>query len=267
MQLPLLGLGTYRLKDDIAIQSVQTALDVGFRAIDTAQIYENEAAIGQAIKSSSIPRDEIFLTTKVWVSNFSEEKFIPSLKESLHKLQVDAVNLTLLHWPAPKQGFSVAEISQLLLEAKQQGLTEQIGISNFTIAQTQEVIQTIGIEHIATNQFELSPYLQNQKLADYLQNQHIRVTSYMTLAYGKVLNDPILNEIAQAHQASSAQIALAWAMQKGYAVIPSSTKRKNLIQNVKAQHIQLSDEEMQRIASLERNGREINPDDLAPEWD
>ncbi|MBV7614565.1 aldo/keto reductase, partial [Escherichia coli] len=113
--------------------------------------------------------------------------------------------------------------------AKQQGLTEHIGISNFNIELTQQAIDSIGLEHIATNQIELSPYLQNQKLVDFLQSQNIDVTSYMTLAYGKVLNDPALQKIAAQHQASTAQIALAWALQKGFAVIPSSTKREHLL--------------------------------------
>ena len=267
MQIPQFGLGTFRLKDQAVIDSVKTALDVGYRAIDTAQIYENEAAVGQAIAESGIPRKEIFLTTKIWINNFSEQRLIPSLKESLQKLGTDAVDLTLIHWPAPSQGTDITEVMQLLLEAKQQGLTQQIGISNFNIALTQQAIDSIGVEHIATNQIELSPYLQNQHLVDYLREQNIDVTSYMTLAYGKVLNDPTLLEIAAQHQATSAQVALAWALQQGYAVIPSSTKRENLISNLKAQDLKLSAEEMQMIAQLERNGREVDPQAWAPEWD
>ncbi len=156
---------------------------------------------------------------------------------------------------------------QLLLEAKQQGLTKLIGISNFNIVLTQQAIDSIGAEHIATNQIELSPYLQNQNLANYLTQQQIDVTSYMTLAYGKVLKDPTLLEIAAQHRATSAQVALVWALQKGYAVIPSSTKRENLISNLKAQELKLSEQEMQLIAELDRNGREIDPAELAPVWD
>ncbi|KXZ71659.1 2,5-didehydrogluconate reductase DkgB [Acinetobacter venetianus] len=267
MRIPQFGLGTFRLKDQAVIDSVKTALDVGYRAIDTAQIYENEAAVGQAIAESGIPRKEIFLTTKIWVDHFSADKLIPSLKDSLQKLRIDAVDLTLIHWPAPKLGVSIPEVMQLLLEAKQQGLTQQIGISNFNIALTQQAIDSIGVEHIATNQIELSPYLQNQHLVDYLREQNIDVTSYMTLAYGKVLNDPTLLGIAAQHQATSAQVALAWALQQGYAVIPSSTKRENLISNLKAQDLKLSAEDMQMIAQLERNGREVDPQAWAPEWD
>ena len=267
MQIPQFGLGTYRLNDQILIDSVKTALDVGYRAIDTAQIYENEAAVGQAIRESGIARQDLFLTTKIWVNNFSEQRLIPSLKESLQKIGTEAVDLTLIHWPAPSQGTDITEVMQLLLEAKQQGLTKLIGISNFNIALTQQAIDSIGAEHIATNQIELSPYLQNQNLANYLTQQQIDVTSYMTLAYGKVLKDPTLLEIAAQHQATSAQVALAWALQKGYTVIPSSTKRENLISNLKTQELKLSEQEMQLIAELDRNGREIDPAELAPVWD
>lgn len=265
--VPQFGLGTFRLTGDTVIESVKTALEVGYRAVDTAQIYGNETEVGQAIELSGINRQDLFLTTKIWTENYSAEKLIPSLKESLHKLKIDAVNLTLIHWPAPSTGVNITELMQNLLEAKQQGLTETIGISNFNIELTQQAIESIGLENIATNQIELSPYLQNHQLVDFLQAQNIDVTSYMTLAYGKVLNDPVLMHIAQQHQVSTAQISLAWALQRGFAVIPSSTKREHLMSNLKAQEIQLSSEEMMAITQLDRNQREVNPEGLAPIWD
>ena len=265
--IPQFGVGTFRLTGQTVIDSVKTALDVGYRAIDTAQIYGNEAEVGQTIAESHINRNELFITTKIWTEHYSADKLIPSLKDSLQKLRTDAVDLTLIHWPAPSTGISVAEMMQNLLQAKQQGLTKHIGISNFNIDLTQQAIAAIGVENIATNQIELSPYLQNRKVVEFLQAQNIDVTSYMTLAYGKVLQDPVLAEIAQHHQASTAQIALAWALQKGFSVIPSSTKRENLIANLKAQDIQLTAKEMQRIAQLERDGREVDPEGLAPIWD
>lgn len=265
--VPAFGVGTFRLSGQTVIDSVKTALDVGYRAVDTAQIYGNETEVGQAIAESHIARSDLFITTKIWTENYSAEKMIPSLKDSLQKLGTDAVNLTLIHWPAPSLNISVAEMMQNLLEAKRLGLTQHIGISNFNIDLTQQAIDAVGLENIATNQIELSPYLQNKPLVNFLNTQQIDVTSYMTLAYGKVLDNDVLKEIAHHHQASTAQIALAWAMQNGYAVIPSSTKRDNLIANLKAQDIQLSFEEMQMIAALDQNAREVNPENLAPEWD
>jgi len=265
--VPQFGVGTFRLSGQTVIDSVKTALEVGYRAVDTAQIYANEAEVGQAIAESQVNRNELFITTKIWTDHYAPDKLIPSLKESLHKLRTDAVNLTLIHWPAPRLGVQVPELMQTLLEAKQQGLTEYIGVSNFNIELTQQAIDSIGLEHIVTNQIELSPYLQNQRLVNFLQSQKIDVTSYMTLAYGKVLNDLVLQGIAAQHQASTVQIALAWALQKGFAVIPSSTKREHLLANLAAQEIQLSQEEMALISTLERNGREVDPDQLAPIWD
>lgn len=267
MIVPKFGVGTFRLTGDTVIHSVKTALEVGYRAVDTAQIYGNEAEVGQAIHESQVNRADIFLTTKIWTENYATDKLIPSLKDSLIKLRTDAVNLTLIHWPAPALGVNIPELMGHLLEAKKQGLTEYIGVSNFNIELTQQAIDSIGAEQIATNQIELSPYLQNERLATYLKQQNIDVTSYMTLAYGKVLNDPILSDIAAQHQASVAQVTLAWALQKGYAVIPSSTKPEHLMSNLKAQEIRLSQDEMQLIATLDRNGREVNPPELAPAWD
>ncbi|OOV80659.1 2,5-didehydrogluconate reductase B [Acinetobacter sp. ANC 5600] len=267
MIVPQFGVGTFRLTGDTVIHSVKIALEVGYRAVDTAQIYGNEAEVGQAIDESQVNRADIFLTTKIWTENYAADKLIPSLKDSLIKLRTDAVNLTLIHWPAPALGVNIPELMGHLLEAKKQGLTEYIGVSNFNIELTQQAIDSIGAEQIATNQIELSPYLQNERLATYLKQQNIDVTSYMTLAYGKVLNDPILSDIAAQHQASVAQVTLAWALQKGYAVIPSSTQREHLTSNLKVQDIHLTSEQMQAIATLDRNAREVSPPELAPVWD
>ena len=267
MSIPSFGVGTFRLKDGAAKDSVLKALDVGYRAIDTAQIYGNEAEVGEAIAESGVPRDQLFITTKIWVDNFSKQKLIPSLRESLNKLGTDVVDLTLIHWPAPGGAVALPEFMEALAEAKAQGLTRQIGISNFNIELTRQAIAVVGKGEIATNQIELSPYLQSAKLTAFLKEQGIQVTSYMTLAYGKVLNDPVLSAIAQKHKATVAQVALAWALQLGYAVIPSSTKRENLASNLLAQKLHLDVGDMVQITALERNGREVNPQGLAPVWD
>ena len=267
MNIPKFGAGTFRLKDQVVIDSVRNAIDLGYRAIDTAQIYGNEAQVGQAVAESGVARDELFITTKIWVDNYSRAKLIPSLQESLKKLRTEQVDLTLIHWPAPGNGVALEEFMTALAEAKAQGLTRQIGISNFNIELTQQAIAIIGKGEIATNQIELSPYLQNRKLTAFLQEQGIETTSYMTLAYGKVLQDPVLAEIAARHQATVAQVALAWALQLGYAVIPSSTKRENLQSNLLALQLKLDADDMARIEALEHNGREINPEGLAPVWD
>ncbi len=267
MSIPSFGVGTFRLTGQTVIDSVRTALELGYRAVDTAQIYGNEADVGQAIAESGVPRDELFVTTKIWTENYAKDKLVASLRNSLEQLRMPYVDLTLIHWPAPGNGVELPEYMTALAEAKALGLTRQIGISNFNIELTRQAIAAVGKGEIATNQIELSPYLQNRKLTAYLQEQGIAVTSYMTLAYGKVLKEPVLQQIADKHRATPAQVALAWALQLGYAVIPSSTKRENLASNLLARDLHLDADDMAKIAALERNGREVNPAGLAPAWD
>lgn len=267
MTIPAFGLGTFRLKDDVVIASVKTALELGYRVVDTAQIYDNEAAVGQAIEESGVPRDELFITTKIWIENLSKEKLIPSLKESLKKLRTDYVDLTLIHWPSPNDTVSVEEFMQALLEAKSQGLTREIGISNFTIPLMEKAIKAVGAENIATNQIELSPYLQNLQVVEWAQQHDIHITSYMTLAYGKALKDETILRIAAKHNATAAQVILAWAMGEGYAVIPSSTKRENLASNLLAKDLTLDQDDKKAIAALDCNDRLVSPEGLAPNWD
>ncbi|MFK3707319.1 2,5-diketo-D-gluconate reductase B [Raoultella sp. BIGb0138] len=267
MAIPAFGLGTFRLKDDVVIASVKTALELGYRTIDTAQIYDNEAAVGQAIAESGVARDELFITTKIWIENLSKDKLVASLKESLQKLRTEYVDLTLIHWPSPNDAVAVEEFMPALLEAKKLGLTRQIGISNFTIPLMERAIAAVGADNIATNQIELSPYLQNRKVVDWAREHGIHITSYMTLAYGKALKDEVIAGIAAKHNATPAQVILAWAMGEGYAVIPSSTKRDNLASNLKAQDLTLDEADRQAIAALDCNDRLVSPEGLAPEWD
>ncbi|WP_064749369.1 2,5-didehydrogluconate reductase DkgB [Lysobacter antibioticus] len=267
MKIPAFGLGTYRLKGQTAIDSVRTGLELGYRHIDTAQIYGNEAEVGQAIADSGVARDTLFLTTKIWTENLSRERLIPSLRDSLAKLRTDRVDLTLIHWPSPGGAVPVAESLQALAEAQDAGLTGAIGVSNFNIALLREAFDAVGAPRIATNQVELHPYLQNRALAAFAREHGLQLTSYMTLAYGKVLADPVLSEIAARHDATVAQVALAWAMQQGHAVIPSSTRRENLAGNLRAQNLRLSEDDMARIAALDRGERLVDPEGLAPKWD
>ena len=224
-------------------------------------------SVGQAIEESAVPRDELFITTKIWIENLSPEKLIASLEESLQKLRTDYVDLTLIHWPSPNDTVAVEAFMPALLEAKKQGLTRQIGISNFTIPLMERAIAAVGAENIATNQIELSPYLQNRKVVEWATQHGIHITSYMTLAYGKALKDEVIAGIAAKHNATPAQVILAWAIGEGYAVIPSSTKRENLASNLKAQDLQLDAEDRQAIAALDCNERLVSPEGLAPEWD
>ncbi|MBM7062652.1 2,5-didehydrogluconate reductase DkgB [Pseudomonas sp. UL073] len=266
MSIPAFGLGTFRLKGQQVIDSVRTGLELGYRHIDTAQIYGNEAEVGTAIAASGVPRDELFLTTKIWTANLAGEQLLASLKDSLAKLRTEQVDLTLIHWPSPGDALPVSDYLGALAEAQRQGLTRLIGVSNFTIRHLREAIATVGAAAIATNQVEIHPFLQNRALVEFARSQGIHLTAYMPLAYGKVLHEPLLQRIAVAHDVSPAQVALAWLLQQGFAVIPSSTQRANLAANLAARDLRLSDAEMAEIAGLERGERLANPD-FAPAWD
>ncbi len=265
--IPEIGLGTFRLQGQVVIDSVTTGLDVGYRHIDTAQIYGNEADVGQAIAASAVPRGELFVTTKIWIENLQRDKLIPSLKDSLHKLRLEQLDLTLIHWPSPQDAIPVAETMAALAQAKAQGLTRAIGVSNFTNAQLRQAIDTVGASEIATQQVEIHPFLQNRKVVEFARSQGIHITAYMPLAYGKVMADPVIAAIAAKHGVTPAQVALSWSLQQGFAVIPSSTKRANLEANLHFQRITLSPDEMAQMATLERGERLANPDGLAPRWD
>ena len=206
--IPAFGLGTFRLQGQVVIDSVKNGLDLGYRAIDTAQIYGNEAEVGQAMAESGVARKDLFITTKIWVENYAQDKLVSSLKASLAKLRTEQVDLTLIHWPSPGNVVPVAEFMDALPDAKRQGLTRQIGVSNFSIALMQQAIAAVGASEIATNQIELHPYLQNRKVAEFARSQGIAITSYMTLAYGKVLHDPVIQAIAHSHAATPAQVVL-----------------------------------------------------------
>lgn len=266
MNMPQLGFGTFRLKGQQVIDSVRSGLDVGYRHIDTAQIYENEAEVGQAIAESGVPRNDIFLTTKIWTANLAGPKVISSLKESLVKLRSEQLDLTLIHWPAPADGVPLEETLLALLEAKRRGLTAAIGISNFTIALMQQAIDVIGADNIMTNQVELHPFLQQPRLVEYARKAGIHLTAYMPLAYGKVMQDPTLQGIAKSHGVTPAQVSLAWLMKEGFAVIPSSTKQRNQEANFAALGLKLDDSESMAVCGLDRNERMVSPD-FSPEWD
>jgi 2,5-diketo-D-gluconate reductase B len=266
MNMPTIGAGTFRLQGQAAIDSVANALDLGYRHIDTAQIYGNEGEVGTALAHSGVPRAEVFVTTKIWTEHLAGDALIASLEESLRKLRLDQLDLTLIHWPSPKGAVPVAESMAALMEARARGLTRAIGVSNFTIPLMQEAINAIGAASIATNQVELHPYLQNRAVAAFAREHGIAVTAYMPLAYGKVLDDAVIEAIAARRNATPAQVTLAWLLAQGYTAIPSSTRRANLASNLASTRLVLSPEDIAAIDALDRGERLVDPD-FAPTWD
>jgi 2,5-diketo-D-gluconate reductase B len=263
--MPALGFGTWKLRDAECVRSVDFALNNGYRHVDTAQVYENEAEVGEGIKKSGVARSDIFLTTKVWRDNFSEKRVIESVEESLKKLQTDYVDLLLVHWPFPE--VSIVELVEGVMAAQEQGKAKLIGVSNFTTAQMEEA-RIISGGKVCNNQVEYHPYLNQTPVYDYTQKNGMVMTAYSPIARGKVLDDAVLKEIGLKHGKSAGQVTLRWFMQQdNVAAIPKSATPENIKSNINIFDFELSDEEMNKISALAKpDGRQVNPD-FAPKWD
>ncbi|MCL7939046.1 2,5-didehydrogluconate reductase DkgB [Halomonas sp. ATCH28] len=264
--LPNPGLGTFRLKGDTLKRVIHEALALGFRHIDTAQMYDNEQDVGAALAESEVPREDLFLTTKVWHDRLAPASLKASVRESLEKLGTDYVDLLLIHWPSPDDAVPMADYLTALREVQQAGQARHIGVSNFTNAQLDRALEILGPEALLTNQVEVHPFLQNRAVVEHCQARGLTVTGYMPLAVGRVLEDATLKRIAETHGATPAQVALAWTRARGVVTIPSSTKRDHLAGNLAALDLELSDGELEAIAGLERDERIADPD-FAPAWD
>lgn len=263
--IPALGFGTFELEPDTAQAMVRHALDVGYRHIDTAQMYKNEQAVGKGIAQSGIPREDIFLTTKVWPDHFAEGDLQASVRDSLQKLDTDHLDLLLLHWPNPN--ISLKETLNALNDVRDQGLTRHIGISNFPSTLIKEAVAQSAAP-LVTDQVEYHPYLNQQPVLDTLAEHAMALTAYCPLAKGKVFSDPTLERIGKAHGKNGGQVALRWLLQHGNVVaIPRSSKKTHVTSNFEIFDFELSEEQMTEISSLQSpDGRLINPS-FAPDWD
>lgn len=264
--LPPIGLGTYRLQGDTARDAVKTALSLGYRHIDTAQAYGNEAEVGDGITSSGIPRREIFITTKVWFDRLKASELALSLRHSLERLKTDHIDLALIHWPSPNDEVAMEEYLGALKQAQRDGLTDHIGVSNFTTAQLDQAREILGDTPIFTNQIEVHPFLANRKVVDHAQTMGIQVTGYMPLAVGRVMEDEALRELSRHRNVTPAQLAIAWIVSRDIVPIPSSTRSEHLKANLDALNIKLTPQELAAIEALDRSDRIANPT-FAPAWD
>ncbi|MGM0525493.1 MAG: 2,5-didehydrogluconate reductase DkgB [Pseudomonadota bacterium] len=262
--IPNFGMGTFRLKGPTLTELVTEAIEMGYKQVDTAQAYENEADVGKALAQTK--SDDVFVTTKVWFDSFKHQKVLDSLKQSADKLQRDRIDLALIHWPSPNDEVAMEETLDALTEAREQGLIKHYGVSNFTTSLMERATKHVGADNIMTNQIEVHPFMQNRKVTDACENNGVKVTAYLPLAKGKVVENSTLQAIAAEHNVTAAQVALAWEMQKGFVTIPSTTKTEHLRSNLKAQKIQLTHQDMADIAALDQNERIIDPD-FAPKWD
>lgn len=264
--IPQLGFGTFRMPETDVLSILPKALRSGFTHVDTAQIYENEAAVGEAIRQSGIARQNIFLTTKVWVANYGKDAFAASVEESLNKLKTDHVDLLLLHWPneAVPLEVQIAELNAV----RERGLARHIGVSNFNTALVAEAVR-LSAAPLATNQVEYHPFLDQTKVREATESHGMALTAYFAMADGKVPNDPVLKEIGLAHGKSAAQVALRWLIQQPEVVTLTKTSTQaRLAENLDIFDFALTAGEMARIHELARpDGRIVSPDGLAPVWD
>ena len=264
-EIPALGFGIFRMSDAEVERVVPAALEAGFTHFDTAQIYGNEAALGRALQAAGTRRQDLFLTTKVWVDNYSPENFAASVDESLDKLKVDQVDLLLLHWPADK--VAIADQIEMLNAVQAAGKTRFIGVSNQNIAQLKESISSSKAP-IVTNQIELHPYLDQSAMIDAARAAGVAITAYYGMADGAVPKDPVLQRIGNAYGKSAAQVGLRWLIQQGFVALSKTAKPERVLENFAIFDFVLSDEDMAAIGKLARpNGRLVSPPGLAPSWD
>lgn len=287
--MPILGLGTWKSKSEDVYNAVRSAIEAGFRHIDCAMIYGNEEAVGRALKDAiaegEVSRDDLWITSKLWNNSHAEDQVVPALQKTLADLQLDYLDLYLIHWPISNQpdvlgarkaaDFISREELPLTVtwrgmeQAHQQGLAKHIGVSNFAKHHLKEVLDN-GTITPAVNQVELHPYLQQPALVDFCHNNNIHLTAYSPLGSGdrpdsmKGDNEPVLFEnevikdIAAAKNASPAQVLIAWSIHRNVSVIPKSTNPGRIRQNFAAADIKLSSEEMARIAGLDRGRRYVD---------
>jgi 2,5-diketo-D-gluconate reductase B len=264
ISLPRLGLGTYRMQGDVCRAAVESALALGYRHIDTAEMYANEDAIGAAIAASGVARKELHVTTKVWNENLAPDAMRRAFDTSLKKLRLDQVDLYLVHWPAPNM--NLPSMFETLMKLKQEGRTRAIGVANFNIALLKTVVEDIRAP-IACNQIEYHVMLDQTKVKKYLDAKSIPLVAYCPLAQGRAASDPTLLAIGKKHGASAAQVALKWLLdQDGVAAIPKASRAESQKANFDALNIGLDDEDIKAIAGLPKDKRFVNPG-FSPAWD
>jgi 2,5-diketo-D-gluconate reductase B len=254
--VPLVGLGTWKLTGNECQKTVEQALELGYRHIDTADVYNNHEAVGRGI--NSFPREQLFLTTKLFTNDLTPPKVNAAVPRFLEELNVDYVDLLLIHWPAPD--VDLVETLKAMLALKEKGLTRFIGLSNF-VRFNLEALDPYKFP-ILTNQIELHPYLQRKLLVKACKDRGISVTAYRPVAQGAFENDPVMQKIGMKYGKSPSQIALKWAVQQGIPVIPKAAKLQHLKDNLDLFDFVLSDADMQEIDGLDSGQRFCAPEGL-----
>jgi 2,5-diketo-D-gluconate reductase B len=264
ISIPKLGLGTFKLTDDACRKAVESALALGYRHIDTAEMYANEAPIGEAIAASGIDRDELHVTTKVWHDHLQPDAIRRAFDNSASKLRLDVIDLYLMHWPAADMKFGA--VIETLLRLREEGRVRAIGVCNTPLALLKQAIEEIGAP-LACVQIEYHAMLDQSAVQSYLKPKGIPITAYCPLAQGRLADDPTLQAIGKKHGASAAQVALKWLLdQDGVMAIPKAGRRESQQANLDALRLTLDDDDRQAIDGLAKDKRCVNPA-FAPKWD
>lgn len=263
-RIPIIGFGTMTLKENACIDMVEAALHLGYRHLDTAQNYGNEREVGAGLRHSGIKREEVFLTTKVWFNRLAAGDLEKSVDESLARLELPWVDLLLIHWPNAQ--IPLAESIGALCKVKRAGLARHIGVANFNVAMIEEA-NTLASEPLACLQIEVHPYLDQTKVIAAARKHGMAVVAYCPLARGKVPADEVLIRIGRAHGKTPAQVALRYLEQRDIIVIPRTSKRERLAENLASLEFDLSGPEMAEIDKLKRPGARIVSPPQAPKWD
>jgi len=256
MDVPRLGFGTYRLTDpEECASAVRTALETGYRHVDTAEYYENEAAVGEGIAASDVDRSGVFLASKVWRDRLARDDFLESARERVDLLGVDALDLLYVHWPMDT--YDPEETLAALVEAREEGLTHHVGLSNFTPAQLDEAIDHLGEASLA-HQVELHPLLQQDELREHADRHGYQLVAYAPIARNAVADVPEIRDVAEKHDATPAQVSLAWVLAKGVVPIPKAGTPAHIRENYGALDLTLEDEDVARIDGIEREERIVD---------
>ena len=256
--IPQIGFGCWQLSDEQAPGLVGQALKAGYRLIDTAAIYGNEAGVGRAVREAGVPREEIFLTTKLWNDRQGRDEARKAFDESLKRLGQEYVDLYLIHWPCPRQHLFV-ETWKAMIALRDEGRVKSIGVSNFTTENVAALVGETGVAP-AVNQIELHPHFQRKGPRADDARHKIVTESWSPLGQGKELNDPVIVEIARVHGKTPAQTVLRWHVQLGCVAIPKTARPERIAENFAVFDFALSEAEMERIADLDRAGGRIGPD-------
>jgi 2,5-diketo-D-gluconate reductase B len=265
-RIPIIGLGTWDLRGRLCARIVEQALRLGYRHIDTAEMYDNEREVGEGLRASGVNREDIFLTTKIWPSHFAPRDLERAAKDSLARLRVGEVDLLLLHWPNPQ--VPLADTLGALVAARRAGLARHVGVSNFTVALINEAVRLAGDE-IVCNQIEMHPFLDQSRVTAACRSLGIGIVAYSPIAKGGAKNDIVLDRIGKTHGKSGAQVALRWLVQLGIAAIPRTSRIERLKENAAIFDFALSGAEMKAIGNLARhNGRLVDyAFSGSPHWD